>query len=350
MTAVASRTLIAIAACAGLGLALGAAPEQPEPAKPQPAGSTRVIKSDDGAVAPQPERAAGRERMRERCGRALAEMREDQAKLEDAMKKLDSGASLEEIRASLPERLVARFRAGNDGPPPPEGEMGPGNRRGGDRMDRGERGDRFGPGSPGGPMGVNPNQPFNDQDWEAVNAIIKHAQPEMLDKFNELRQKDPEQAQKGILAAYPRLRPLLELYKHDREAFDFRLEELVILRKSLPLAKDVLDLKKAGKADDSAEVKAAREKLRDLGKRQYENRLKIQRHELAMMGERMQKRQKDLDEQAADPDRGIERSIDGLIKMAERGWFERGDRGPDRRGDRPPPEGGRRRPGDENNN
>jgi hypothetical protein len=350
MTPRAPRFLLVLAACAGLGVSLGAASLQPDPAKPQPDVNTR-IKPDDSARTGQPDRAGVRERLRERCTRALAEMRDDQAKLEEAMKKLDAGASIDEIRAALPERLAARFRAGNEGPPI-EGEPGPGNRRGGDRADRPDRGDRFGPGGPGG-GGINPNQPFSEQDWEAVNAIIKHAQPEMLDKFNELRQKDPDEAQKGILAAYPRLRPLLELYKHDREAFDFRLEELVILRKSLPLAKNVLDLKKSGKADDSDEVKAAREKLRDLGKRQYENRLKIQRHELAMMGERMQRRQKDLDEQAADPERGVERSIDGLIKMAERGWFDRGrpgdGPGPNRRGDRPPPEGGRRPPGDDSN-
>ncbi len=323
-----SRILLALLAGAGLSVSIGAAPLRPE-GQPQPTPVTPPVAQSakqDAHAAPQ-DRPTFRERMRERCSRLLIEMRDDQGKLEEAMKKLDSGSSFDEIRGILPERLAARFRSNNDAGPPDANDSGP--RRGGDRF-----GDRF---------GANSNQPFNDEDWEAVNAIIKHAQPEMLDKFNELRQKDAEQAQKSMLSAYPRLRPLLELYKHDRTAFDLRLEELVILRKSLPLAKEVIDLKKSGKADDSAEVKAAREKLRDLGTRHHENRLKIQQHEIEMMGQRMQKRQKDLEEQIASPERFIDRSIDGLIKQAERGGF---DAPPDRKGGPPegPPDGPRRRP------
>jgi hypothetical protein len=322
-----SRLLLTIAACAALAASLGAAPDQPEPA---PGNTTSGVKVKQDEPTREERAAAFRERMRERCVRIISEMREDQVKLEEALKKFDAGGTFDEIRPLLPERLVTRFRGGNDGSP--DGDAGPGMRRGGER------------GSERGGGGPNSNQPFNDQDWEAVDAIIKHAQPEMLDKFNELRQKDAEQAQKSMLAAYPRLRFLLELYKHDRSAFDLRLEELLILRKSLPLAKEVIDLKKAGKADDSDEVKAAREKLRDLGKRQYDNRLKIQRHELEMSRQRLQKREKDIDEQASSPDRFIERSIDGLIKMAEHGGFG----GPSERrgGGGGSPDGGRRRPDD----
>src|SRR5688572_3897713 len=323
-----SRLLLTPAVCAGLAVSLGAAPAQPEPPPAGGGASSVKIKQDEPT---REERAAAfRERMRERCVRILTEMREDQVKLEEALKKFEAGGTFDEIRPLLPERVASRFRSGGEGSP--EGDAGAGMRRGG-----GDRG-----GDRGGGGGPNSNQPFNDQDWEAVDAIIKHAQPEMLDKFNELRQKDAEQAQKSMLAAYPRLRFLLELYKHDRSAFDLRLEELVILRKSLPLAKEVIDLKKSGKADDSNEVKAAREKLRDLGKRQYDNRLKIQRHELEMSRQRLQKREKDIEEQASSPERFIERSIDGLIKLAERGGFEAP---PERRGGGSP-DGGRRRPDD----
>lgn len=309
------RTLLTLAGAVGLSLSGLVMPALAQPgtksAEPRPAA--RPAPGGGSGGASQQDKTNFRDRMRERCLRLLAEMREDIPKLEAAIKKLDAGESFEEVRESLSDRLAMRFR-GNDGG---EGD--------------GRRGEWF---------GQRADQPFTDQDWEAVNAIIKHAQPDMLAKFDELRAKDPAQAQKSMLEAYPRLRPLLDLYKFDRTAFDLRLEELVILRQSLPLAKEVLTLKKAGKDDDSAEVKASREKLRELGKRQHENRLAIQRHELKMWRQRLEKRQKDLDEQTEDTDKAIERAIDGLVRQAERGDFggspppeHRGDAG--RRGERP---------------
>ena len=40
------------------------------------------------------------------------------------------------------------------------------------------------------------DQPFEDQDWEAVAVLIKHAQPEMVENFEKLRQKEPMAAQR----------------------------------------------------------------------------------------------------------------------------------------------------------
>src|SRR5690606_34194934 len=133
----------------------------------------------------------------ERLASVLEDLRADQKTLEEIIKKLDEGAPIEEIRPLIPDRLSERFRPPSDGPSDPE--AGPGMRRGpGGERTMGERG----PGERGGER-TRSDQPFSDDDWEAVTAIIQHAQPEMLAKFQELRQQDAAQAQRLTLGAYP---------------------------------------------------------------------------------------------------------------------------------------------------
>lgn len=291
----------------------------------------------------QPERPM-RDRFRQRLVGILEDLKADQEALQKIIERIDKGESFEELRGLIPERIASRFRGGGGEGFDPEGGMrrqGPGGDRGEwDRPDRqNDRGDR----------GRN-DQPFTDEDWQAVSAIITHAQPEMLAKFKELRERDPAEAQRLTLAAYPRLRPLLDLYRHDRTAFNLRLEEMAIVRESLPLAKEVLDLRKQGKAEDSAEVKAAKGKMRDLARRQVLNRIAIQRSDLEGMRKRLDRREKELAESASNPDAAVDRSIDMLIKQAERGDGPNSRRGgppgghpggpgsPDEpREDRPPP-------------
>jgi hypothetical protein len=302
-------------ACACLGAPLHA---QPVEKKPDGAAPARTA---------QPERPM-RERFRQRLAQIVEDLRADQDALQKVIERMDKGESFDELRPLIPDRLANRLRFDNDsdGPGGPggrgEGRRGPG---GGDRpeWDRGERGAGGGGGGGGGmgrgPDGNRSNEPFSDEDWQAVNAIITHAQPEMLPKFKELRERDPAQAQRLTLAAYPRLRPLLDLYRHDRAAFDLRLEEMAIVRESLPLAKEVLDLRTQGKAEDSAEIKAAKARMRDLARRQVVNRIAIQRSDIESLRKRLDRREKELAESAANPDAGVDRSIDMLIKQAERG-------------------------------
>lgn len=295
-------------------------PEQPESSPPAKAPSKARPKAEQDRERGDGAQAERRTRMRERLTRFLNEMREEQKKLEEAISKLEAGANMDDVRDALPERFASRIRGPGEGTGEPDG--GPGPRRPGDRGPRAE-------------------QPFSEQDWEAVNAIIKHAQPEMLERFDELRKRDPDVAQRRMMAAYPRLRPLLEAYKHDRPGFDLRLEELVIIRKSLPLAKEIIELRRQGKTEESEEMKAARSKLRELAQRHFENRMKIMAHELEQMRQRLARREKELADQSANPERGVERSIEGLIRQAERGQGDAENPPPERRGDGDRP---RRRP------
>lgn len=283
--------------CAGLAASVVFADPQPQPSGQPPA------------------KDEARDKLRERVTTAIETARTDQKNLETALQKIDGGASFDDVRGLLPDRFWSRgssgFELGHDDGSRRRGRMGADDD---DRPPPGERGERSERGGPG-----RNDQPFSPDDWEAVHAIIIHAQPEMLKKFQELRQQDPAEAQRLTLNAYPRLRPLLDSYKHDRPTFNLRLEEMAIIRESLPLAKKVLELREQGKTDDSAEMKAAREELRGFASRLAEARRAIQLADIEAMRKRLDRREKELAEQAASPERAVERSIDGLIKHAERG-------------------------------
>lgn len=337
-----NRPLLATRRAAGLGVLLGvltlaplAAAQPGSKDQPRQPGRPAHARQDD----PQQTGAAIRQRFVERLKRVLVEMREDQEALSGILARLEDGAPFEEIRGLIPERMAARFRPAPDEAGPREPDSG------GERGPRRMGGDRAGPNRA--------DEPFSEEDWQAVRAIIKHAQPDMLEKFEELRLKDADLAQRKTLEAYPRLFPLLDLRKRDPESFDLRLEEMAIAREALPLARKIIDARRAGTDAGSPELDDTRAKLRELAKRQYENRLAMQKRDLESFRQHLERRRKELEDQTRDSERGIDRSLEGLIRQAERGGNptdgpEAGE--PGRRGGPPGGEDGpprqRRRPND----
>ncbi|MGE3110064.1 MAG: hypothetical protein AB7G11_13800 [Phycisphaerales bacterium] len=297
--------VVVAAACAwGLG---AAAPMQPQP-EPKAAGQPEG-----------PARPVAREELKQRLQKRLAEAKEAQKRMEEALAALDRGATRDEIAALLPRDGLFRMllERGEDGEA--RGPMQNREGRRGPRVGEEGPGEGFGPErgageGPGDRRGM--NREITDEDREVIREVLRHAAPEMLSKIDELMEKDPEAGKRKIGEMFPRMRWMIELRERDEKVYRLRLSDLELARRSLPLAKEILDLRSKGTAADDPGLKAKSAELRGLIGQQFENREKAMRAEAEGLRRRADERDREIERMSGSREQIIDRLMEGLIKHA----------------------------------
>ncbi len=309
----------------------GAGAAQPE----RGGGGTR-----DGAAPPPPAQPDGGPQgvraIRERIEQRRDMLRRAQERVDLALKLLEEGASIDRVREEYPE-----FFRRQGGPGPDMGEMpeggppgmrwpgmrgeGPGGGpEGPERMDRG----RERPGADRAPT---------DEERAAAREFLRVAQPRLFELLEDLEKRDPEEAKRKLVEAFPRIRPLLELRKSDPELFELRMKDLRTGREAMEAARWLAEHEGGDAAASEAERARRRESMRSALLVQYDARTEILRRDLAQQTERLSEAKVECEGRSAERDKAVDDVMARLIER-ERERMRRGD-GPD---DRPPPEQGRR--------
>jgi hypothetical protein len=388
---------LGLAAVAGTALWLGAQalaqPGGPPPEGPDGPGGPPPMGGPDGREdgpggGPDGRRGTQEEmrrRIREFLQRQVDASRRRQERMEQALRMLDEGKTLEEIHAALPDlphpgqrgegRGEGR-RGGPNGPGGPDGFDGPGPGGRDDRARVDDLGDATGlrePGGPGGPGGAggrpeggprdgrhdgargdgprgdgprgerdgprDPARPLTPDEREAVRDFLRVAAPGILAKLEQLEKSDAPAAQRRWAEALPRVRPLLDLRTRDRALYDLRLEDIRRGRESMDAARAVAEAESNGSRGDA---EAARTRLRDALRAQYRVRTQLLAHDLTKGKERMNGMQADLDARSSREDAVVDKNVRDLVerearRLKNKGARPEGGRHADREDDAPPP-------------
>ncbi len=345
-------TALVMVVCAGSLMAVQAQP---------PAG--------DGGKPPVDDRApVSGDRLRDRLDKALKESERQQEQLRAAIAKLEKGEDPETVRRGLdmpilrflmgreagpgnrpggdgmggPDDRGEGFRGQREGEGPGQGEFAPGGPgRGGpdqaprpmgpDRFARpgdGPRGDGAAPGPRGGPdgprQGMRPGGPMGgpdgpgrpgaggEDDRERLKALIERELPEFAQRAKELREKHPQLADRMLARVAPRLREAMQVKDRDPELFKLRIEEV---KGGLDVLESIHALRQLDR-DTSEGAKAKRAealgKVRDALSKSFDQRLKLQEHDAAQLGERVSKLREEIEKKRADRDKVLGDMVDRI--------------------------------------
>jgi len=310
--------------------------------------------------------AGGRAALRERIEQRRAQLRRSQERIDLAIKLMDEGATIDRLREEYPELFrPARGGGGPEGPDlldgPPGAGMGGGRRpgmRGGEgpqdergMLDGPERFERGGPGGgpgggegrPGGERGRDrpgADRPPTDEERAAMREFLRVGQPRLFEAFQELEERDPEEAKRKLVEMFPRVRPLLEMRQNDPQMFELRMKDLRNGREAMEAARWLAQHEQAGSSAGSDDLAKRRESMRAALLKQFDARTEIHRRELDRQSERLTEARAELETRAAERNKSVEATMARMIER-EQERLLRGE-GPD---DEPPPREPGRRPG-----
>lgn len=309
------------------------APTLAQPADPAP--ESAADRSTDRAGAPgrdmlrqamQRPPAERRAFLRELLQSRLQRLERQRDGLQAALHAIDEGKPLEEIGPLVGSESFARDGRiggppGRQGGAPPnsDDELGPVPMPGG------------GPGEPPRPRQPS-DSPVTAEDRAAVEEFLSSAAPQLLKMLNEIRERDPAEADARIRDSLPRLRDLLELRTSDHALYELRLADIRHGREAFEAARALVRLDRAGDEASEAQREELITTLRTSLRDQYRVRGEILAHELVKLNERIAKHRENREAV-------VERMMERLRGRA-REWNERRMRDGDGpimggRGDRP---------------
>lgn len=276
--------------------------------------------------------------------------------IDHALKSMDEGVDIDRVIADFPADLRPGFgrrpggprgdhadaRPENDpvlnnpdrlGPASPNGEdMGStDDRRPGPAAGRGR-----GPGGGGGGEMRAPGGPVTNADRETFDEFLGSAAPRLQTLMRQLRQTDPERADRKVREAMTHMHGLLELREKDRPMYDLRLKDIRAGREAMEAARAVVRHDRDHSNGDDAQ---GRERLiadlRQALASQYEVRGEILEREVARMQGDLARRQEELTKRPSGKDGAIDRNTNDLLRRARERWPGRPHAGPE--DDAPPP-------------
>lgn len=281
----ATVTLIAKLATAGVLTAtlLGVQPE------PRP--------TSEGRGGRKVEQPVDRATLRARLERKLAETKESATALESGIRQLDEGADPGEISRTL-DRRGGRNDWGR-----PDGGRGPG------------RGDGMGGGGGGD------NSPITEDEKKALLALLKEAMPTMADRYEKMRNSDPEGADRMVGRILPRLREVASLRAKDPGLFELKIGEMRATSDVFAAVQALRDHK--GGEDGKAALRAT---LREAVSRQFDSRQAAQRREITDLEKRIADLKAETARKESERDQAIEEFTKKLEEMPEPGSRRQGKR------------------------
>jgi hypothetical protein len=359
------RHLALTAACASMLGVCGLALAQTNPA-PQAPAPDRQADNPEGDQARRPRQPLSREELRARFRQFLdaraAQLRRDQEELDRAIKMLDEGKTLDEIRAAFPDRpRTGQNGAGGFGQrrgvsdwlqriemgempgdvtggtgrgrsdsdvlgEPPGGPMGGPKGRGNsdDNPDRAGPGpDRTaGPGPQPGRTDI--NAPLTQEERETIRDFIRSTAPHMLSQMDELEKTRPQEVEQKYRRMLRLTRNLLDLRQHDKVLYDLRLQDIKVGREALDAAREIAQLQKKGIATSDPKYEQASQRLRTALQAQFTVRGEAMRHEAEKARERLTHSDQELASREANRDKVINDLMTRMIEK-ERRWVEHPD-------------------------
>jgi hypothetical protein len=281
----ATVTLIAKLATAGVLTAtlLGVQPE------PRP--------TSEGRGGRKVEQPVDRATLRARLERKLAETKESATALESGIRQLDEGADPGEISRTL-DRRGGRNDWGR-----PDGGRGPG------------RGEGMGGGGGGD------NSPITEEEKKTLLALLKEAMPTMADRYEKMRNSDPEGADRMVGRILPRLREVASLRAKDPGLFELKIGEMRATSDVFAAVQALRDHK--GGEDGKAALRAT---LREAVSRQFDSRQAAQRREITDLEKRIADLKAETARKESERDQAIEEFTKKLEEMPEPGSRRQGKR------------------------
>ncbi|MBL8760679.1 MAG: hypothetical protein JNL50_05185 [Phycisphaerae bacterium] len=286
--------LLALACSLGLGAPVSLAqperqPEQPPESRPEP----RRAQDRPPADAPP----IDREKLKEELTRRLEETKRTQARLEQAIARLNEGGDPMEIRRdSLPERFRDRLRRG-------ERDAGPKADRPGEPPLPGRDGSPGSPGSPG-PRG---DRKLSPEDHERMLRFLDEHMPRIAGRLRDALKENPTVAETLLARLGPKLRELEATQRSQPEMFELKLRDL---RATLSLQEAFRSWKGTLRDKPDADRQKARESIAELVREQFEARLAIREQELAMLEKRIDSVRKELEDMRAKRDQRVNEEVD----------------------------------------
>jgi hypothetical protein len=248
----------------------------------------------DAPPPPPPSQVESADRMRERVEARLAEVRKEEALLQDALRALDQG----EPPASVFRDVM--------------------------RGARDERFERFGDGPDERPIELGELTPERRSE---IMAFINEMTPQLGERIERELEENPDRADAIFMRLAPRVLPQIELRERDPELFDLRAASM---RLDWQIRAGAMAMRRAQGEEATAE---ARERLKGL----IAQRVDLTIKERALMIDRFERRVASMREDLAK-----ERERSDAIVEEKLGEIERGEfRGPDDRDRRGGPPGRR---------
>lgn len=289
-----STTIASLAALALIaGSTLAFQPEQtPAPTDARPAGRA--------PLPPPPPGALDRESLRERLSRQLEENERSQQRLREAIEKLDAGedprAVVDGMGQSFRERVNDRM-----------GELR-------ERSPRGPRGGPEGQPGPDGPPG--PNNDRGPRGPEGTMALLREFAPNLADRVEEMRRVDPQFSDRMIERFAGSLRDLAASRQRDAEGFALRLAEVEAGLDTLEAVRGVRDdIMTPGASGASAERISS---LKGAIAKQLDARAAVQKREVEVLAQRIERVRAEMDKQAAERDKVIEERAGEIVRFLEK--------------------------------
>lgn len=241
------------------------------------------------------------------------------------------GGPRDGLRAPGRDRPEGPDRGGSDGPRRPDG--GPG-------------GPGAGPGGKGGPgperpladlageFGLGPAKPLSTEERIEIRGLLDREHPELAKLVDSIAGKSELLADRTIDGLGARLRDLRDLREKDRPMFDLRVEEVRGALELMRAARMFADASRAGKPD---EIQAAEAELRERMSKQFDQRSKIQQHQIDQLDKRVARMRNDLDGVRTKREQVIDEKVAALKRGATKFLDEMNKRKGGPKG--PPPEG-----------
>ncbi|MBX3358783.1 MAG: hypothetical protein KF745_10165 [Phycisphaeraceae bacterium] len=290
---------------AGAVASLGAAGDQPPP---HGGGAEPPRGGPDGPREPGPRRRlsnrfpddpASAKAMLERW---ISDMEKRRSVFEEAVKRLDSGESLDEVRVfvreaspPLPWTLVAGLNRGGDDGAGAEEPRGPG-RRG------------------GAPEVATP------EERAVILLLLAARDPGARDRLLELEQKDPTEAVRSLSESKGRLAWLFELRRTDKEMFEYRVKELEADFKARSVLRAIVAAERSGESSRASTASLMAE-LRSIVAVRQSARLALQTLELARIEDRVAKIRESIKDHAENHERILNEEVDSMLSRArESDW------------------------------
>jgi hypothetical protein len=267
------------------------------------AGLGRLQASDPP---PDPERTA----MRERLERRLNETNRIRDRLEAAIKQIDQGATLDDVRAGV--FIPGEFRR-----PPGEKDRGDasrleGRRSGPERADGGPPPEDRRGGPPGPREGGDPAA-----DRRLVMGFLERYDPPMAERIKALLNDRPDDAGRWLGRLAPRIRELMA--EKDDELRDLRIAEFRNGQSIMDAARRLGESMRDPAAPEQAEK--TRAELREALGRQFDLRAKVHEREIAVLESRVRELRAELDEQTGKRDSYIDQRVEEIRRFTSE-WAE----------------------------
>lgn len=176
---------------------------------------------------------------------------------------------------------------------------------------RGDGEDRPGQGPP--PM----RERMTRENFEKVLAVLKDIDPDLYEKFQELKKDKPMRAF-GLLREHgPLLRRLVFLKERDEESYDLRVSDIRLGRETMQLAEQIVEEKKQ-REPDVGKLTKLYEQLEKKVDMQFTVRQDLRQHELEMLRKRLEAMEQGIKLREDKRDDIIDAQVEELIDRAKK--------------------------------